>query len=130
MARFLNEGGRRLFLFLMAHSRGRGAEGQEHGHLPLNGGRRGEAMEFVFSEPFAREIGRNIRMVVKDPAPLRVLIARLPSEVREVLAGRAPWSEDQLLSRVLFFREGRLIDLGEPVGDPDVVKVMLTATGG
>jgi hypothetical protein len=87
-------------------------------------------MEFVFSEPFAREFGRNIRMIVEGPTPLRVLIARLPAEVREVLAGRAPWSEDHLLARVLFFREGRLIGLGETVADSDVVKVMLTATGG
>jgi hypothetical protein len=87
-------------------------------------------MEFVFSEPFAREIGRNIRMVVGGPTPLRVLIARLPAEVREVLAGRASWSEDHLQARVLFFRKGRLIGLGEPVADSDVVKVMLTATGG
>jgi hypothetical protein len=58
------------------------------------------------------------------------LIARLPAEAREVLAGRAPWSEDHLLARVLFFREGRLIGLGEAVADADVVRVMLTATGG
>jgi hypothetical protein len=87
-------------------------------------------MEFVFSEPFARAIGRNIRIDIGAPTPLRTLIARLPAEAREVVAGPGPWSEDLILARVLFFREGRLIGLGEPIAVSDVVKVMLTATGG
>lgn len=87
-------------------------------------------MEFVFSEPFARAVGRSIRIDIGVPTPLRVLIARLPAEAREVVAGSGPWSEDRVLARVLFFREGRLIGLGDPVANSDVVKVMLMATGG
>ena len=87
-------------------------------------------MEFVFSEPFGSAIGRDICIEIGDPTPLRVLIARLPAETQEVVAGRGPWSEDRVLARVLFFREGRLIGLGESVANSDVIKVMLAATGG
>lgn len=87
-------------------------------------------MEFVFSEPFGSAIGRDICIEIGDPTPLRVLIARLPAEILEVVAGRGPWSEDRVLAHVLFFREGRLIGLGESVTNSDVIKVMLAATGG
>jgi hypothetical protein len=87
-------------------------------------------MELVFSEPFAHTVGRNIRIDIGDPTPLRILIARLPAEILEVVAGVGPWSEDRVLARALFFREGRLIGLGEPVANSDIVKVMLAATGG
>jgi hypothetical protein len=87
-------------------------------------------MEFVFSEPFGSAIGRDIRIEIGDPTPLRVLIARLPAKIQEVVAGGGPGSEDRLLARVLFFREGRLIGLGESVANSDVIKVMLAATGG
>jgi hypothetical protein len=88
-------------------------------------------MVFEFSEPFSSRLGRRgLRVEIEEPTLLRDLVARLPPEVLGAVAGRHPRSEDALLARALFFRDGRLIGLGEPVANADVIKVMLAATGG
>jgi len=88
-------------------------------------------MVFEFSEPFSSRLGRrNLRVEIAEPILLRDLVARMPAEVLETVAGRNPRSDDALLARALFFRDGRLIGLGESVANPDIIKVMLAATGG
>lgn len=88
-------------------------------------------MIFEFSEPFSSSLGRrDFRIEIEAPVPLRELVARLPAEVLQAVAGSEARSEDAVLSRAIFFRAGRLIDLGESVANPDVIKVMLAATGG
>ena len=88
-------------------------------------------MVFEFSEPFSSRFGRrDLHVEIEEPTLLRDLVARLPSEVLGAVAGRHPRSEDAILARALFFRDGRLIGLGESVANADIVKVMLAATGG
>ncbi len=88
-------------------------------------------MIFEFSEPFSSSLGRcDLRVEIAEPVLLMELIARLPAEVLQAVAGRGPRSEDAILARALFFRGGRLIGLGESVANSDIIKVMLAATGG
>jgi hypothetical protein len=88
-------------------------------------------MVFEFSEPFSSRLGRrDLRVEIEGPTLLRDLVALLPSEVLGAVGGRNPRSEDAILARALFFRDGRLIGLGEYVANADIVKVMLAATGG
>jgi hypothetical protein len=88
-------------------------------------------MVFVFSEPFSSSLGRrDLYVEIEEPILLGELVARLPAGVLQSVAGRGPRSEDAILARALFFREGRLIRLGESVANSDTIKVMLAATGG
>jgi hypothetical protein len=88
-------------------------------------------MVFEFSEPFSSSLGRReLRVDIAEPSRLSELVARLPDEILRVVAGHDPRSEDALLARALFFRDGRLIRLDESVANSDIIKVMLAATGG
>lgn len=88
-------------------------------------------MVFEFSEPFSSSLGRcDLRVEIAEPVLLMELVARLPAEVLQAVAGRDLRSEDAILARALFFRDGRLIGLGESVANSDIIKVMLAATGG
>jgi hypothetical protein len=88
-------------------------------------------MVLIFSEPFSSRLGgRDFHVELEGPIPLRELLARLPAEVLQAVVGGEPGSEDAILARVLFFRDGRLIRWEEPVANSDTINVLLAATGG
>lgn len=87
-------------------------------------------MTFVFTEPFISVAGAEISLHCPEPLPLRQLVRRWPAALFSPMAGNGPPTEDRILSRFLFSRDGRLVGLDDAVSDTDVITVMMSATGG
>lgn len=88
-------------------------------------------MKFVFSEPYAGRIGKELCFELKEPLKLRALVSMWPEKLlSDTLFGPGGLLEDRLLSHFFFFRDGRKMSLDETIQNEDVVNVMLAATGG
>ena len=88
-------------------------------------------VKFEFSEPYISRFGKELSFAITEPVLLRELVRKWPpSLLPPTVLGQAGLLEDRLLAHFLFFRESRRIGLDDQVNDSDLIKVMLTATGG
>jgi hypothetical protein len=87
-------------------------------------------MVFILSEPFSSKFGKEIRINVEGPTPLRMLIMRLPIEIFSFVPDRTRLTDHQLLAHILFFRNGCLIRIDDWVENIDIIKLMLPVADG
>ena len=87
-------------------------------------------MRFLFSDPFRKVAGKELEIVLSSPVSLRALIGHFSPALLGMIHHEDSISDVELWAHVMFFNKTRLLRLDDMIGDNEVIKVLLPATGG
>ncbi|MCF8068174.1 MAG: hypothetical protein K9L30_06290 [Desulfobacterales bacterium] len=87
-------------------------------------------MKFIVPETYRSVIGNEIRIEIKGSLSLRSIIFKWPEAISEKIFISKELNDEIILSQFLFFREDKIVRLDDKISNQDIVKILLTATGG
>jgi hypothetical protein len=87
-------------------------------------------MMIRFLGPFEALAEKEATISIPEPIPLRALVGLIASRYTGMARYAEIATDADLSAHLIFFRDGKLLRLSDPVRDGDLVQVLLPATGG